>query len=138
MTEKKDSEKEGGERRKLTQSIMFLLSDWGLSPKDICSVLEIPGVKARHIDRFHRGDVFPDLPDVNQRIEHLIGIAEGLRLAYPHNYRMGKHWLTQRNRRCGNRPPLELIVTDGVNGLVNVRAQIDCTFAWSEIDSAFK
>jgi hypothetical protein len=132
MTEQDDTD-----RRKVTQNIMYMLSDWGLSPKDICSVLDIPGVKVRNIDRFHRGDVFPDDSQVNQRIEHLIGIFEALRLAYPHDERMGKHWLTQRNRRCGNRPPLELLVSDGMNGLINVRAQIDCTFAWKEIDSAF-
>jgi len=137
MTEKDDNEKEDLERGKLTQNVMFLLTDWGLSPKDICAVLDIPGVKVRNIDRFLRGEAFPDHPEVNQRIEHLLGIAESLRLAYPHNARMGKHWLSQRNRRCGNRPPLEMMVSDGINGLINVRAQIDCTFAWSEIDSAF-
>jgi len=131
------NESKNAQRRQFTQRVMFMLRDWGLSPKSICAVLVIPGVKPRHIERYYHTENFPNDPELDQRIEHLIGIAEGLYLAYPRSSLMASHWLNLRNRHLGNRPPLDLLLSDGVDGMVRVRAQIDCAFSWNKIDSAF-
>lgn len=130
-------EDENAQRRRLTQSVMFMLRDWALSPKSICAVLDIPGIKSRHIERYYNTENFPNDPLLNQRIEHLIGISEGLHLAYPRSGLMASHWLKQPNRQLGNRPPLDLLLSDGIDGMVRVRALIDCAYSWNRIDSAF-
>lgn len=132
------STEEADARLLLTRSIMNLLTDWGLSPKDIVNVLEIEGVSTRHIDRYRRDTAFPDTPDINERIEHLVGISEGLRTAYPHSRQAGKNWMQKPQTRLGRKAPLALIVNDGLRGIKSVRCEIDCVFAWDQVNKGFQ
>ncbi len=130
-------ELDAGYRLELTRSIMNLLMDWGLSPRDIVNVLEIKGVSVRHIERYRRTTPFPEDPALDEKIEHLVGISEGLRTAYPHSRQAGKNWLQKPQPRLGRRAPLAVIVNEGLNGIKSVRAELDCAFAWDQVNKGF-
>lgn len=117
------------DRLALTSAIMGMMESWGLSLTDIKEILDLQDTPVRKMDRFRRAEPFPETAETNKRLEHVVGIAEGLRTAYPANRQMVKHWLNQPNRKFGKRRPLEVMSTGGLKGIVNVRAEIDCTFA---------
>lgn len=115
----------------LARMIMGILDGWGLNGDAIMSVLALPkGVPLRALRRYRENTPFPDDVAVYQRIEHIIGIADALRTTYPHNPPMGILWLRQSNRRFQDRPPLQLIVENGLQGLLEVRQHLDCSYDW--------
>ena len=124
-------------RVELTRNIMGMLEDWGLTLEHIKAVmgLETP---LRKMDRFRRDTAFPDEETVNTRIRHIVGIAEGLRTAYPQNSAMARVWLQRPHRKFAKRAPLEVMVCDGMDGLIYVRAEVDCTFAWQATNEGFE
>ena len=123
-------------RVELTRAIMRMMQSWGLSTRDIHTALGLD-IPFRQMERFNMGMAFPDNDDINERIEHLVGISEGLRTAYPHNASAGINWLKKPINRLGNRPPLTAIVNDGLAGIKMVRAELDCTFGWEQTNQAF-
>ena len=115
----------------LTRSIMSILDGWGLSGEHIMSVLSLPGgTPLRALRRYRDNTPFPDDESVYERVEHIIGIADALRTTYPHNPPMGILWLQQTNKRFEERPPLQVIVEGGLQGLMEVRAHLDCAYDW--------
>ena len=128
------SDAQPDQRLILTRNLMDMLSDWGLSMEHIKAVLGL-STPSRKMDRFRSEVAFPDEPEVNTRIEHIVGIAEGLSTAYPQNSKMAKVWLQRPHRKFAKRAPLEVMVVDGMNGLIYVRAEIDCTFAYDATNS---
>jgi Antitoxin Xre/MbcA/ParS C-terminal toxin-binding domain len=45
-----------------------------------------------------------------------------------------RHWLKRRNRRFGNRRPLEIMLEDGINGVLAIRTHLDCAYDWHRDD----
>ena len=123
------SEEKASYRLILTRNLMDMMTDWGLTMEHIKSVLALD-TPTRKMERFRSEEPFPNEPEVNTRIEHIVGIAEGLGAAYPQNPKMAKVWLQRPHRKFAKRAPLEVMVVDGMNGLIYVRAEIDCTFAY--------
>ena len=81
--------------------------------------------------RRYRDDTpLPDTREVNERVEHIIGIADALRTSYPHNPSMGLVWMKQKNKRFKRRAPVIVMVEDGLDGIVAVRSHLDCSFDW--------
>lgn len=115
----------------LAVAILELLDSWGLSPEDQVSVLALPaGTKPRHLYRFREGCALPDDPSVNERVEHIAGIADALRTSFPHNQMMGAIWLNRPHRRFNNLTPIRTILEQGLEGLIAVRSHLDCAFDW--------
>ncbi len=137
MSETQMNDPEMDARLMLTRNMMGMLESWGLTLEHIKALmgLETP---LRKMDRYRRQDPFPDEPEVNQRIEHIIGIADGLRTSYPRNPAMARHWLQRPHRKFAKRAPLEVMVCDGMDGLIYVRAEVDCTFAWEATNDGFR
>ena len=123
-------------RKELTRAIMRMMMGWGLSPRDIHTALGLE-VPFRQMQRFTTGVAFPECEDLDEKIEHLVGISEGLRTAYPHSSRAGVFWLQKPHNRLGNRAPLAAIVNDGLSGMKMVRAELDCTFGWEQTNLAY-
>ena len=124
------------ERLVLTHTIMELLDSWDMDAADQVYVLGLPeGTRTRTLRRYKEDTPLPDDPVVMERAEHLLGIAEALRTSYPRNSRMGAHWMKQPHRRFQNRSPLATITSGGRNGLIAVRAQLDCTYSWALTDA---
>ncbi|MCK5091375.1 MAG: DUF2384 domain-containing protein, partial [Gammaproteobacteria bacterium] len=74
----------------------------------------------------------PDKANIMERVVHVLGIDDALRTTFPRNHKMGAHWLRKPHRRFNRRTPLSVILQDGLNGLISVRADVDCAFAWSK------
>jgi len=116
-----------------TKTIMSLLNSWNLSARDQISLLGLPdSIKARHIQRYQQGEILPQSEELNERLDHLFGIADALRTSYPHNELMGALWLTTKHRRFNNKAPVEIMLTQDLAGLIFVRSHLDCAFDWQQ------
>ncbi len=115
----------------LARSIMAILDSWGLRGKQLAFILDLPkGTPTRALRRYREDTPFPQDASVYERVEHIIGIAAALRTTYPLNSAMGAVWMKQSNKRFGGIPPLQKIVTEGLDGLSAVRSYLDCSYDW--------
>ncbi len=118
-----------------TVRLMAVLDDWGLNSAEIIDLLALDGFAARHIERFRQGEALPDEPAINERMQHILGIADALRTTYPHNSKMGSIWMHTRQKKLKSKIPLQRIAEEGLKGLIAVRAHLDCTYAWDQSGS---
>jgi hypothetical protein len=124
------------DRVNLTRTIISLLESWGIGASEQIAILALPAeVSPRNMRRFQVDTPFPDDPDVLERIEHLIGIADALRTTFPRNPQMGPLWMHRRNKHFRRRTPVALMIEDGLDGVIAVRTHLDCTFAWASSGS---
>lgn len=120
------------QRRALGQAVVHTLDEWGLSADDIITVLALPkNTRTRHVEKYRQGNTaLPDDDAIFKRVEHLAGIADALRTTYPLNQKVGLIWLRSPHRRFRRRSPLQVIVDDGIDGLIKVRSEVDCAWSW--------
>ena len=119
-------------RLELTQQIMMLLDSWGASAEQKVVLLGLPDeIKARKLERYRKDEAFPETDQVNEHISHLVGIADALRTSFPRNVEMFAIWMQQPHKRFDNQTPLALMAKKGLHGLIQVRSQLDCAFAWN-------
>ena len=119
------------EQVSLTTGIMDILDGWGMSSAEIISLLALPDkTPTRALRRYRDNTPFPITPELNERIEHIIGITDALRTSYPHNPQMGKMWIRQRSKKLQNKIPLQIIVEKGLEGVVEIRKHLDCSYDW--------
>lgn len=131
MTDKTETPMTEEERVALARAIMAILDKWGLSAADQVQLLNLPDKTPTRMLRRYRDDTpLPDTAEVNERLEHIIGIADALRTSYPHNPSMGLIWMKQRNKRFNRRAPVRVMVEDGMDGIISVRSHLDCAFDW--------
>jgi uncharacterized protein (DUF2384 family) len=115
----------------LTLAIMQILDGWGMSAADMISTLALPEkTPARSFRRYRENTPFPMSAEVEQRLDHIMGISEALRTSYPHNPQMGNIWIRQPSKKLNNRIPLQLIIEEGLNGIVEIRKHLDCSYDW--------
>ncbi len=93
-------------------------------------------MRVRKLERYRQDESFPDTEIVNQHLEHLVGIADALRTSYPRNTEMCALWLHKPHKRFENQEPLAVMLNKGLQGLIQVRSQLDCSFAWNVSGSA--
>ncbi len=121
------------DRIDLGRMVVNMLDDWGVKPSDQVNVLALPdGTPTRMLRRYHEDTPLPDDPDVLKRVEHLLGIADALRTTFPRNASIGTLWLKQPCKRLRRRRPMDIMIEDGLSGLIAVRTHLDCSFAWRE------
>ena len=122
------------QRLELTRAVIAILDRWGLSAADQVAILALPaGTRPGVIRQFRENMALPDDARVSERIEHLAGIADALRTSYPLNGAMDAIWMNTVNRRFDDRTPLEVMIHDGLSGVIAVRAHLDCTFDWGRL-----
>ena len=115
----------------LGTSILAILDTWKLTGDEILQVLALPdNVKIRHLGQYRKDRALPDTPEVNERVKHIIGITKALQTSYPTNPHMAKFWLNQTSKRFKNQTPLQVITSQGLNGLVDIRKHLDCSYDW--------
>ena len=99
----------------LTINIMGILDGWGMSAAEIISLLALPEkTPTRALRRYRENTPFPVTAEVEERIEHILGITDALRTSYPHNPQMGKMWIRQRSKKLKNQIPLQIIIENGL------------------------
>jgi len=115
----------------LTVRIMEILDGWGMSSAEIISLIALPEkTPTRALRRYRENTPFPVSPELEERLEHIIGITDALRTSYPHNPQMGKMWIRQRSKKLNNQIPLQIIVENGLEGIVEIRKHLDCSYDW--------
>ena len=113
--------------------VVNMLDEWGIKASDQVNILALPdGTPTRMLRRYHDDTPLPDDPAVMQRVEHLLGIADALRTTFPRNANIGLLWLKQPCKRLRRRRPMDIMIEDGLSGLITVRTHLDCSFAWRE------
>ena len=119
------------ERIELSRSIMHMLDDWGADAADIILLLSLPATtRSRHLQRYRQDTPLPENEVTVTRVEHLLEIADALRTTFPRNARMGPVWMRTPHRRFDGRTPLETMLQNGLHGIISVRAELDCAYAW--------
>jgi len=120
------------EKIALAAMVMSVLDGWGVPANQQIVLLDLPeDTKNRSLRKYRENTPLPDSVETQKRIEHILGISSALRTTYPTNSQMGSIWLKQLHRRLGQRTPIQIMIEDGVDGLISIRAHLDCTFAWS-------
>lgn len=124
------------DRVQIARLVVTLLDDWGVRPADQVALLALPASTPPRSMRRYRDDTpLPDDPQVTERVEHLVGIADALRTTFPRNANMGSIWLHRRNQRFNDRTPLATMLEDGLLGVIAVRAHLDCAWDWDQSGS---
>ena len=115
----------------LTVRIMEILDSWGMSSAEIISLIALPDkTPTRALRRYRENTAFPISPELEERISHIIGITEALRTSYPHNPHMGKMWMRQRSKKLNNQIPVQIVIEKGLEGVIEVRKHLDCSYDW--------
>jgi hypothetical protein len=121
---------------KLGNTIMAILDSWKLSGDEILNVLALPKkIKVRHLGQFRKDNPLPDTAEVNNRISHIIGITKALQTSYPTNPHMAQFWLNKASKRFNNQTPVHVIISGGLEGLIDIRKHLDCTYDWFSDDN---
>lgn len=121
------------DRITLGRMVVNILDDWGIKAADQLNMLALPeGTRIRMLKRYVEDTPLPDDPEVMRRVEHLIGIADALRTTFPRNSQIGVLWLKQPCKRLRRRRPIDILLENGLSGLITVRTHLDCSFAWRE------
>lgn len=121
------------DRTSLGRLVVNMLDEWDVKSSDQVSMLALPdGTPTRMLRRYHEDTPLPDDPEVMKRVEHLLGISDALRTTFPRNSRIGVLWLKQPCKRLRRRRPMDIMLEDGLSGLITVRTHLDCSFAWRE------
>ena len=118
----------------LTQGVMTYLDSWQLTTDEIIIILGMQElIKTRQLAGFRSGSrVFPESPEILIRVDHIIGIADGLRTTYPLSDQMRQIWLTKPHRRFQRKTPLSVMLNDPTpNGLLRIRMEVDCNYAYA-------
>lgn len=115
----------------VTTRIMAILDGWGMSSTEIISLLALPEkTPTRALRKYRDNTPFPVTSELEERLEHIIGITDALRTSYPHNPQMGKIWIRQRSKKLNNQIPLQIIVENGLDGIIEIRKHLDCSYDW--------
>lgn len=134
MATKKYADYSTEELKFLSQGVMTYLDSWLLSAEQVVTILGLQDhIKTRQLQSFRTGDrVFPDSPEILIRVDHIIGIADGLRTTYPLSDQMRQIWLTKPHRRFQRNTPLSVMLNDATpNGLLKIRMEVDCNYAYA-------
>ena len=122
---------EADEKSQFARLIIALLDDWGVAPEHQVALLALPDdTRPGAIRQFRNGKPLPETEAVRERCEHLVGIADALRTSFPLNSRMGGVWMNRGHRQFDERTPLQVMIADGIQGVISVRAHLDCAYDW--------
>ena len=127
------------EQINLTLRVIAVLDDWRLTSADKICLLALPDdTRSRSIQKFQQGAPLPFDDTVHEHVDHLLGIGHSLRLANPRNTQAGSLWLHRPHRRFDNRTPMAVMLEDGLDGIINIRKEIDCSYDWISDERARK
>ena len=119
------------DRLRMANQIMELFEQWQVSLDDQHSLLGLPdSIRKRHLYKFAEDMPLPEDDRVMERAEHMLGIADALRTYFPNSAHARSRFMRSHSKKFARRVPLQVMVEDGVSGLIRIRSHLDCTFAW--------
>ena len=113
------------DRVRLAKMVTRLFEHWKLDPATAAALLGLSEKSRTAINRYRKGGPLPDSRDLLDRVGNLFGIHKSLRLLYPHNRELVYRWPTARNQRLDNLTPVEIMVEQGLPGIVAIRGYLD-------------
>lgn len=122
------------DRLEFTLLVTRLLNSWGLNLSEQALILDLPqNTSSRQMRKYNQGThTLPNDANINERVEHLVGIADALRTTYPTNPMMGRLWLNQANAKFDQLSPLKYMLVNGNQGVIHIRSHLDCSFDWEQ------
>ena len=116
----------------LTRAVISHMDEWKISAEHMLTILGLDAeVRPRHLQQYRQGDkAFPQTPEMMDRIDHIVGIADALRTTFPFSSQMRVMWLSKPHRRFQRRDPLTVMLEEGVDGLMRVRIEVDCAYGY--------
>jgi hypothetical protein len=118
-------------RLRMANEVMDLFEQWHVSLDDQHTLLGLPdSIKKRHMYKFAEDKPLPEDTGVMERAEHLLGIADALRTYFPNSRHARSRFIRTHSKKFSRRTPLQIMVDDGVSGLIRIRSHLDCTYAW--------
>ncbi|MEZ5475937.1 MAG: antitoxin Xre/MbcA/ParS toxin-binding domain-containing protein [Thiolinea sp.] len=121
----------------LTRAVVTHMDEWKISSEQMLGILGVENeVKPRHLSAYRKGErALPQHADVMLRIDHIVGISDALRTTFPFSSQMRVMWLRKPHRRFQKRTPLDVMLSEGVNGLQKVRIEVDCAYGYAINDA---
>ncbi len=120
------------QRGQLARQVINILEEWGLNNEQQFVLLGLPeGSKPRHLSRLRQGNPLPNDAHTLDCAKHIIGIHHSLHVVFPLNPKMAPFWLRNRNRAL-KRPPLAIMIEEGLPGMHRVWRSLDCTLNWED------
>ncbi len=113
------------DRGALAKMVMTLLDHWKLTTEDQATLLGIASNNRAALTRYRKGEPIGTSRDQYERVGHLLGIHNNLRLLFPQNRDLAYRWMSTRNRAFDNFTPVEVIKEWGFSGLLMVRSYLD-------------
>ena len=87
------------QRVEVTQRIIAVLDDWGVTDSDQVKLLGLPdGTRSRIIRSYRKETPLPEDEKVFERVDHFAGIAHALWTSNPRNSQAGALWMNQVNK----------------------------------------
>lgn len=118
------------ERETLARIVMGILNEWNIREEFQLQLLGLPdNTPTRELSKFGRGKALPEGDDLIERVKHIIGIHQALKVIFPLNHKMAGFWLTTRSRHLGALP-LTIMLEEGLSGMERIWCHLDCTRNW--------
>jgi len=115
------------ELAELTREVFQTLSAWKTNSAQQATLL---GLSIETLDR-HRLDVsLPQDSETLSRVEALLAIDQSMCLVFPHTPDLARLWITTPSHLFGRRTPLEVMLAEGLTGIMDVRSLLDGTEHW--------
>ena len=110
----------------LTRKALNVLAGWGVEPIDQCRLLGLPEKDAGRRFRRHRlGAPLPHDPETWQRVALLLSLDNAVNQLFPHSSLSADLWVTTPRAKFGNRTPLDLMLSGGIEGIRRVERTLD-------------
>lgn len=110
----------------LGRVVVSLLKKWNLSEEQQLALLGIETGDGASLSGHEIGaQPLPAAPEVVQRAAQLIAIHRSLRVLFPENEDLRFSWVARRNQAFGGSAPIDVMLSDGRNGVARVRAVLD-------------
>lgn len=113
------------DRMRLAKMVTRLFDHWKIDQSTAAALLGLSENSRTAVSRYRKGAPLPDSRDLLDRVGNLFGVHKSLRLLYPHNRDLAYRWPTARNRRLDNLTPIEIMVEQGLPGIVAMRGYLD-------------
>ena len=112
-------------RENLTRMLTKLFDLWKLPVNSQLSLLGLSPSSRAMLTKYRQGAALSTSRDVLDRAGWLLAIHKALRLLYPRNEKLRYSWVSRPNRAFENRPPLEVMLEEGIIGIAKVSRYLD-------------
>lgn len=115
--------REAASRKALSEVVSALLERWQLDEKDQLALLGL--TDASKLASYRQGAPLGKDRELLERVGHLLAIDRVLQAIYPLAPEIRDGWIKMKDFSLGNKTPLEVVRLQGVNGLRQVRRQLE-------------